>query len=513
MLNAVRVLAASAVVALVGALFAPAALAQTAGDVEQRDHLIADQENLLNAYRCLFDVDTELVPGGCPTPDVVVPGPAPANPTQNDIDVRDGLIQNQEALLNVYRCRFDVDTEIVPGGCVDGAPVSESDPTTMPATDRVALMALYEATGGADWLKSDNWGSGAPIGEWHGVFVDDRERVTLLILSDNNLRGEIPPELGDLSELTNLYLSDNQLSGAIPPELGNLTNLEALFLSGNQLSGPIPPELGNLTNLGALHLQNNQLSGTVPPELGNLPDVFWVFLWGNQVIGCSPTLPDNALVIVNSPSPGAVLESGFEATGCSRTFESNVQWRLLGRSGEELASGHTSGGGVEGPAPFRFTADFDETERQLAYLEVFEEDASGGEGYPPPRVIVPVIIGTGDPVSGCDATLPDNALVIVNSPTPSAEFEREIDVAGCSRTFESNVQWRLLGRSGEELASGHTSGGGVEGPAPFQFTVDLPEVKRQVAHLEVFEEDVSEGQGFPPPRAIVPIVIGFYMQG
>ena len=513
MLNAVRVLAASAVVALVGALFAPVALAQTVGDVELRDRLIADQENSLNVYRCLFGVDTDLVPGGCPTPDVVVPGPAPANATQNDIDVRDGLIQDQATLLSIYRCLFDVDTEKVPGGCVDGAPAPESDPVDMPATDRVALMALYEATGGADWLNSDNWGSGASIGEWHGVSVDDRGRVTLLVLSDNNLRGEIPPELGDLPELGILYLSDNQLSGTIPPELGKLANLEALFLSGNQLSGAIPPELGNLTNLRALHLQNNQLSGAVPAELGNLPDAFWVFLWGNQVIGCSPTLPDNALVLVNSPSPGAVLESGFEASGCSRTFESNIQWRLLGHSGEELANGHTSGGGVEGPAPFQFTVDFDETERQLAYLEVFEEDASGGEGYPPPRVVVPVIIGTGDPVSGCDATLPNNALVIVNSPTASAEFEREIDVTGCSRTFESNVQWRLLGRSGEELANGHTSGGGVEGLAPFQFTVDLPEVERQVAYLEVFEEDVSEGEGYPPPRAVVPVIIGFYMQG
>ena len=512
MLKSVGVVAVAAVVTLVAALFAPAVLAQTVGDVEQRDKVIASQENSLNAYRCLFGVDTELVPGGCPTPDTVVPGPAPANPTQNDVDVREGLIQDQAALLNVYRCRFDVDTETVSGGCVDGAPAPESDPAYTPETDRLALVALYEATGGADWLKSDNWGSGAPIGEWHGVFVDDDSgRVTLLGLSDNNLRGEIPPELGNLSELTSLSLSDNQLSGAIPPEMGNLAKLETAFLSGNQLSGAIPPELGNLTNLVALHLQNNQLSGAVPAELGNLTDAFWVYVWGNQVIGCSPTLPDNALVIVNSPSPGAVLKTGFEASGCSSTFESNVQWRLLGRSGEELASGHTSGGGVEGPAPFQFTVDFDETERQLAYLEVFEEDVSDGEGYPPPRVVVPVIIGTGDPVSGCDATLPDNALVIVNSPVASAAFEREIDVTGCSSTFESNVQWRLLGRSGEELASGHTSGGGVEGPAPFQFTVDLPEVKRQVALLEVYEEDVSEGQGYPPPRAVVPVIIGFYI--
>ena len=78
-------------------------------DIAVRDGLIAAQENLLNSYRCLFGVDVAIVPGGCPNPDVVSPGSAPESPTQQDVDVRDRLIINQEALLNVYRCRFDVD--------------------------------------------------------------------------------------------------------------------------------------------------------------------------------------------------------------------------------------------------------------------------------------------------------------------------------------------------------------------------------------------------------------------
>ena len=45
-----------------------------------------------------------------------------------DIRVRDELIAAQEALLNVYRCRFDIDTEIVPGGCVNSAPASSGQP-------------------------------------------------------------------------------------------------------------------------------------------------------------------------------------------------------------------------------------------------------------------------------------------------------------------------------------------------------------------------------------------------
>ena len=101
--------------------------AQSAADVVVRDRLIADQENLLNTYRCLFGVDVGAVPGGCPDPVVVVPGASPPNPTQHDLEVRDGLIQRQEALLNVYRCQFGVDTEIVPGGCPE-AGVSQPTP-------------------------------------------------------------------------------------------------------------------------------------------------------------------------------------------------------------------------------------------------------------------------------------------------------------------------------------------------------------------------------------------------
>ena len=37
----------------------------THADIAARDALIAQQENLLNEYRCLFNIDTHIVPGGC----------------------------------------------------------------------------------------------------------------------------------------------------------------------------------------------------------------------------------------------------------------------------------------------------------------------------------------------------------------------------------------------------------------------------------------------------------------
>ena len=43
-------------------------------------------------------------------------------PLYDEIDARGELIIAQENLLNTYRCLFDVDTQIVPEGCTNGVP-------------------------------------------------------------------------------------------------------------------------------------------------------------------------------------------------------------------------------------------------------------------------------------------------------------------------------------------------------------------------------------------------------
>jgi hypothetical protein len=103
-------------------------------------------------------------------------------------------------------------------------------------------------------------------------------------------------------------------------------------------------------------------------------------------------LNDAAFVITTKPSAGDRVESGFEVKGCSRTFESNVNWRLIARNGTELARGNTQGGGVDGPGPFSFTVAYTTAEPQIGHLEVFEEDASDGEGFPPGRTVLPLIL-------------------------------------------------------------------------------------------------------------------------
>ena len=86
-------------------------------------------------------------------------------------------------------------------------------------TDREALVALYNATDGLNWRYSADWLRDAPLGDWGGVTTNDDGRVTELELEYNNLLGEIPPELGSLSNLTHLRLLFNDLSGCVPSSL------------------------------------------------------------------------------------------------------------------------------------------------------------------------------------------------------------------------------------------------------------------------------------------------------
>ena len=82
-----------------------------------------------------------------------------------------------------------------------------------------------------------------------------------------NVRGNIPPELGQYSNLLSLSLSELGLTGPIPSELGLLLGLKKLWLFGNQLDGNIPPHLGNLTQLTRFKVEDNNLTGVMPPEI------------------------------------------------------------------------------------------------------------------------------------------------------------------------------------------------------------------------------------------------------
>ena len=159
--------------------------------------------------------------------------------------------------------------------CMQPSPAADSD--------RAALVAFYNATGGPHWWDNKNWLTAVPIGNWYGVTVDGTGRVIELELYRNRLTGAIPPELGNLSNLISLILIDNDLTGDIPPELGNLSRLIYLGLEDNELTGNIPPELGNLSDLQGLWFDRN--AGLCsPPSLQE---------WRSDIAdGSGPTCPE-----------------------------------------------------------------------------------------------------------------------------------------------------------------------------------------------------------------------------
>lgn len=145
-------------------------------------------------------------------------------------------------------------------------------PAAIPTSQRDALVAFYQSTGGASWTNNQGWlGAAGSECSWFGVQCNDGQTaVSELQLFGNNLRGPIPSSIRDLTALTDLILFDNGLTGNIPPEIGQLSNLERLYLDRTGISGPIPPAIGSLSNLRTLAISGTAISGSIPRELGNL---------------------------------------------------------------------------------------------------------------------------------------------------------------------------------------------------------------------------------------------------
>ncbi len=173
-------------------------------------------------------------------------------------------------------------------GCSTATSPSTFNVYCVPTTERDALIALYNATDGANWDDNTGWLS-ADVSTWFGVTVSGCNVIDIA-LPGNNLVGTLPPEIGNLTFLEGLDLGANQLSGGIPPEIGNLSALTSLNLSINQLDGSVPFEMSYLSNLQVLGLAFNTLSGNLPSDLMFLNNLTDVFLNNNLFTGDLPLI-------------------------------------------------------------------------------------------------------------------------------------------------------------------------------------------------------------------------------
>ena len=110
----------------------------------------------------------------------------------------------------------------------------------------IALLELRARTHGNEWVNV--WDLKTPVSSWYGVRVKDGKLVSL-DLSNNNLRGNLPLTIGNLTHLEYLDLSGNKLSGRMPRELRKFDCLWYLDLSGNNFKGRLSKTLNRLVNL------------------------------------------------------------------------------------------------------------------------------------------------------------------------------------------------------------------------------------------------------------------------
>ncbi|KAK3404319.1 hypothetical protein EUGRSUZ_K00626, partial [Eucalyptus grandis] len=183
------------------------------------------------------------------------------------------------------------------------------------------------------------------------------KKLATLNLWRINLYGEIPPSIGNLSQLVELSFFGNQLSGTIPSQLMNLTQLTHLELLTNQLSGSIPSWLVNMTQLVVLDLSRNKFHGQIPSSIYQLQNLQVLRLFENNFSGTVEL--DNFLKLKQLE----VLQLSSNRLSC-RTSSANVilpQLEVLGLTSCNLR---------EFPA-------FLQTEKDMNWLDLSDNNITG----------------------------------------------------------------------------------------------------------------------------------------
>ncbi|RHN45467.1 putative protein kinase RLK-Pelle-LRR-XI-1 family [Medicago truncatula] len=109
--------------------------------------------------------------------------------------------------------------------------------------------------------------------------------VVQIDLTNNSLSGEIPPTIGNLSDILYLSFPGNYLTGKLPTEMNMLVNLDRLLIYDNDFIGQLPHNICIGGNLKYLAVMNNHFTGSVPKSLKNCSSIIRIRLEQNQLTG------------------------------------------------------------------------------------------------------------------------------------------------------------------------------------------------------------------------------------
>lgn len=198
-----------------------------------------------------------------------------------------------------------------------------------PVTDSLALVALYQSTGGSQWAVNTNWLTGN-VETWFGVTVTGQS-ITAIELPANNLIGPVADPLVDILSLQTVNLSANGLTSipdfTLNPEVASLNvsdnNLDFASLEPNAsvlginylVQGDIGLPLDTAIAVGTPH------SFTIPTQ-GTNSQYVWkrngVLVAGatNATFALSAisrqTMGEYVAEITNASLPGLVLKSSVQ---------------------------------------------------------------------------------------------------------------------------------------------------------------------------------------------------------
>ncbi|KAG9156503.1 hypothetical protein Leryth_024406 [Lithospermum erythrorhizon] len=164
---------------------------------------------------------------------------------------------------------------------------------------------------------TSNW-DGPDVCKYNGVFCapapDDSKADTVAGIDLNrvDIAGDLPAELGLLTDVSILHLNSNRFHGVVPKCIYRLKLIRELDLSNNNFVGPFPEEVLALPNLKYLDLRFNSFEGELPSQLFD-KELDALFLNDNRF---TSKLPDNfgnssasVMVLANNQLEGPIPTS------------------------------------------------------------------------------------------------------------------------------------------------------------------------------------------------------------